>query len=88
MPELVKTLTYGEVQVWLDEVEARRPEGRELVALPLPHYYGIAVQAAAVAGWLGDVTEADVLALPTREVITLGRQVWERYREETAVDPN
>lgn len=83
MTEIRETLTYAHVERWLQALRALQPED---VKLPLPEHYGLAVRAAVRADWFEEPPEVD--ALRTRDVMALGEAVWERYREETAVDPN
>ena len=94
MDEIKEVLTQGHLELWLVCLRTHRPKGASEMALlggnlPTPEHYGVAVRAAADAGWYKNGFKADqVASMSFKDVAIMGQAVWAAYMEATDFDPN
>lgn len=85
-------LRQGHIEDWSRYVREGRPNDVDLLDLSITEYNGVAVRAAIQAGWFPDVPPEQaaetVRELTYQAVAAAAKQVWQRYRDCTSVDPN
>lgn len=94
MEKIKPVLTQGDLELWLVCLREQKPKGAtELTMLsgnlPLPEHYGVAVRAAANAGWYENGFKAEQVArMDFKDVAKMGKAVWQAYVDATDFDPN
>lgn len=94
MDKIKETLTQGDLELWLVCIRTHKPKGASEITmlsgnLPAPEHFGVAVRAAADAGWYQNGFKAEqVSGMSFQEVAKMGKAVWAAYMDATTFDPN
>lgn len=94
MDKLKEVLTQHDLELWLVCIRQHKPKGANEISmlsgnLPMPEHYGVAVRAAADAGWYTNGFKASQVGEMTpKSVAKMGIDVWTAYMDAVTFDPN